>query len=131
MSTPGRRPRVRAAVPCVGGQVPDPRTAEARLHDALRRVPAGKVVTYGLLADLAGRPGRARWAARCLSLASDPELPWHRVIAAGGRIALPADSAAGILQRERLRAEGVPFRGERVDLPLALWRQSLADLLFG
>jgi methylated-DNA-protein-cysteine methyltransferase-like protein len=112
-------------------QAADPDTAETRLRDVLRRVPPGRVVTYGLLADLAGRPGRARWAARVLSRADDPELPWHRVIAAGGRIALPADSPSGITQRERLRAEGVVFRGERVDLSAALWRQSLADLLFG
>lgn len=105
--------------------------AEARLLAVLRRVPRGRVVTYGLLADLAGRPGRARWVARVLQQADDPELPWHRVIAAGGRIALPADRPEGAIQRERLREEGVPFRGERVDLSAALWRQSLADLLFG
>lgn len=104
---------------------------EARLLDVLRRVPCGRVVTYGLLADLAGHPGRARWVARVLQKADDSELPWHRVIAAGGRIALPANRPEGALQRERLRAEGVPFRGERVDLSTALWRPSLADLLFG
>ena len=65
--------------------------AEARLLAVLRRVPRGRVVTYGLLADLVGRPDRARWVARVLQQADDPELPWHRVIAAGGRIALPAE----------------------------------------
>lgn len=108
-----------------------PSDADARLLAVLRRVPHGRVVTYGLLADLAGRPGRARWVARVLQQADDPELPWHRVVAAGGRIALPLDRPEGAIQRERLRREGVPFRGERVDLAAALWRQSLADLLFG
>lgn len=133
MSSPGRT-RVRAGVAPAGVTASagaDPGSGEARLRAVLHRVPPGRVVTYGLLADLAGRPGRARWVARVLQQVDDAELPWHRVVAAGGRIALPADRPEGAIQRERLRSEGVPFRGERVDLSLALWRQSLADLLFG
>ncbi len=61
--------------------------AEVRLLAVLRRVPRGRVVTYGLLADLAGRPGRARWVARVLQRVDDPELPARA--SARGRRTLP------------------------------------------
>ncbi|HLH09033.1 MAG TPA: MGMT family protein [Terriglobales bacterium] len=77
---------------------------------AVREIPAGKVATYGSVARAAGYPGAARqvvWALRATS-----GLPWHRVVAAGGRIALPA--ASGMEQRMRLEFEGVRFSGTRV-----------------
>ncbi|MBU2886914.1 MGMT family protein [Gilvimarinus agarilyticus] len=78
-------------------------------------IPAGSVVTYGQLAHLAGRPGAARWAGAVLrTLPEHSSLPWHRVVAAGGRIALPNE--AGAEQRRRLEAEGVVFRGNKVSL---------------
>jgi methylated-DNA-protein-cysteine methyltransferase related protein len=69
-------------------------------------------MTYGEVAAAAGFPGAARmtvWALR-----SADGLPWHRVIAAGGRIALSGE--AGMDQRLRLEIEGVVFRGDRVRL---------------
>ncbi len=62
------------------------------------------------MARAAGFPGAARqvvWALR-----SSRGLPWHRVVAAGGRIALPGEH--GFEQRMRLEAEGVKFSGARV-----------------
>jgi len=82
----------------------------ARVHAVVRRIPRGRVMTYGDVAAAAGYPGAARqvvWAMR-----GGHGLPWHRVVAAGGRIALPGD--AGVEQRLRLAAEGVKFRGQRV-----------------
>jgi len=79
--------------------------------DTVRKIPKGRVATYGEVARAAGFPGRARqvvWALR----ASSPGLPWHRVVGAGGKILLPGEN--GLEQRFRLAAEGVAFRGNRV-----------------
>lgn len=68
--------------------------------------------TYGAIARAAGFPGGARQVARALHGADD--LPWHRVLGAGGEIKLKGDAA--FEQRFRLQAEGVVFRGRRVDM---------------
>jgi len=81
------------------------------IRDTVRKIPKGKVATYGDVAQAAGFPGRARqvvWALR----ASAPGLPWHRVVGMGGKIRLPGEH--GLEQRIRLEAEGVAFRGSRV-----------------
>lgn len=89
------------------------------LYTALAAIPTGRVVTYGQLAALAGRPGAARWAGAALrNLPPDTRLPWHRVIGAGGRIALPPASAGE--QRRRLAAEGIDSTG-RIDLARYGW----------
>lgn len=81
------------------------------LRRVIRKIPKGKVATYGEVARAAGFPGAARQAAWALR-GSDGKLPWHRVLAAGGRIAL--SGSAGLEQRVRLESEGVQFRGGRV-----------------
>ena len=80
------------------------------IQATIRKIPRGKVSSYGAVARAAGFPGAARqvvWALR-----QSHGLPWHRVVAAGGRIALPGE--AGMEQRFRLEAEGVKFSGRRV-----------------
>ncbi|CAD5107844.1 MGMT family protein [Zestomonas carbonaria] len=95
----------------------------AALYLTLQQVPAGKVVSYGELAALAGLGRAARWVGRTLSqLPNDTRLPWHRVIGAGGRLSLPAGSPSGAEQRARLRAEGVTIHNERVDMRRHGWR---------
>jgi len=79
---------------------------------AIKKIPRGKVSTYGAIARAAGYPGAARQVVR--TLRSSFGLPWHRVVGAGGRIKLRGDSA--IEQRLRLESEGVIFRGRRVDM---------------
>ena len=75
----------------------------------LSSVPEGRVVTYGSLAAAAGSPRGARQVVRILHTQSRHRgLPWHRVLAAGGRIALP-DTEGGDLQRQLLLSEGVEF----------------------
>jgi methylated-DNA-protein-cysteine methyltransferase related protein len=74
------------------------------------KVPRGKVSTYGAIARAAGYPGAARQVVWVLNHSQG--LPWHRIVAAGGRIALPGES--GMEQRFRLQAEGVLFSGARV-----------------
>ena len=93
------------------------------LYSTLIRVPAGYVVTYGQLAELAGLGRAARWVGRTLSqLPEGSRLPWHRVLAAGGRISLPAGSPSGDEQRARLRSEGLMIVNSRVDLQRHGWR---------
>jgi methylated-DNA-protein-cysteine methyltransferase-like protein len=90
----------------------------ARVYDAVRGIPRGRVATYGQIARLLGVARGARavgWALRALDEQRARRVPWHRVVGAGGRISLRA-GLGPLLQRRRLRAEGVRFRGERVDL---------------
>jgi len=89
----------------------------ARLRHVIASVPRGKVITYGQVASAGGFPGAARltvWA-----LHSGEGLPWHRVVGAGGRIALRGEE--GQEQRLRLKMEGVTFRGGRVRMELHNW----------
>ncbi|MFZ3205937.1 MAG: MGMT family protein [Pseudomonas sp.] len=93
------------------------------LYLTLAQVPAGKVVSYGQLAELAGLGRAARWVGRSLSqLPPGTTLPWHRVIAASGRLSLPAGSVSGAEQRARLRSEGVLVINDRVDIRRHGWR---------
>ena len=87
-------------------------TQHARILAAIRKIPRGKVSTYGAVARAAGYPGAARRVA--WTLHRSVGLPWHRVLGAGGEIKQRRDSA--IEQRLRLEAEGVVFRGRRVDM---------------
>src|SRR5690349_12571348 len=84
-----------------------------RMRDTVRKIPRGKVTTYGDVARAAGFPGAARQVAWALHNSSIG-IPWHRVLGAGGRILL--SGAAGFEQRMRLQSEGVQFRGERVPM---------------
>jgi methylated-DNA-protein-cysteine methyltransferase-like protein len=81
-----------------------------RIEAAIRRIPKGKVSTYGAVARAARLPGAARLVARVLHRGFG--LPWQRVLGAGGEIKLRGDLA--IEQRLRLEAEGVRFRGRKV-----------------
>jgi methylated-DNA-protein-cysteine methyltransferase-like protein len=89
-----------------------------RIEAAIRSLPQGKVSTYGAIARAAGFPGAARLVARVLNRGFG--LPWQRVLGAGGEIKLRGDSA--IEQRLRLEAEGVRFRGRRVDMKAHEWK---------
>jgi len=81
---------------------------------AIRKIPPGKVSTYGAVARAAGFPGAARQVVAALRSAVG--LPWQRVLGAGGAIKLRGDYA--FEQRFRLEAEGVTFRGRKVDMTL-------------
>jgi len=78
----------------------------------IRKIPRGKVSTYGAVAKAAGYPRCARRVAQVLQ--SVPDLPWQRVLGSGGRISLSGES--GLEQRFLLHSEGVKFRGKRVDM---------------
>lgn len=95
-----------------------------RVYAVVRKVPRGKVVTYGQVAALAGRPRAARAVGTALGALERPLLdvvPWHRVISASGR-ASHRDGFWGEIQRETLEAEGVQFDAQgRVDLKRIQW----------
>jgi methylated-DNA-protein-cysteine methyltransferase related protein len=81
---------------------------ERDVLERIRRIPEGHVTTYG---DLS--PGAPRFAGQVLSHCHDPTVPWQRVVRADGSL------AKGDEQRRLLEAEGVRFRGTRVDLDAA------------
>jgi methylated-DNA-protein-cysteine methyltransferase related protein len=89
-----------------------------RIEQAVRAIPRGKVSTYGGVARAAGFPRAARQVAAALRRGFG--LPWQRVLGAGGAIKLTGDSA--MEQRFRLEAEGVRFRGRRVDMKAHEWK---------
>lgn len=89
---------------------------------AVKRIPRGKVCTYGNVAEVAGLPRRARLVGTILrQTPASRGLPWYRVINAGGRISFPVGSDAYARQRQKLEAEGVVFVGGRVDLRRYGW----------
>ncbi len=100
---------------------------------AVKRIPRGKVATYGQIAALAGMPRHARQAGYALSaLPANKRIPWHRVINAQGRISLRLkhwDSATDELQRILLEDEGVVFDSTgRVDLKRFRWEPKAAPI---
>ncbi|MFI4889250.1 MAG: MGMT family protein [Steroidobacterales bacterium] len=98
-------PRPRRALPVNGNP------AIQAIWDAVCAIPRGQVSTYGAVARAAGLPGRARLTGFALRMAPDGvNLPWHRVVGAGGRIVFPKSSAQHREQAKRLRAEGIVVR---------------------
>jgi methylated-DNA-protein-cysteine methyltransferase-like protein len=96
---------------------------------AVASIPRGRVSTYGLVAERAGLPRRARLVGRVLAqLPTGSRVPWHRVVGAGGRIAFPAGSRAHREQRARLAREGVPTLRGRVDMDRNGWHGAAGDL---
>jgi methylated-DNA-protein-cysteine methyltransferase-like protein len=96
----------------------------ARVYALVRRIPRGRVATYGQIAALAGLGGHARQVGYALhALPSDSPAPWHRVINARGEVSLAPGTAGAALQRRLLEREKVRFdaRG-RVDLGRYRWK---------
>ena len=96
----------------------------ARIYAVVRRIPRGRVATYGQVAELAGLAGHARQVGYALhALPSATALPWHRVINASGGISPRSVPGAELTQRQLLEEEGVEFdlRG-RVRLTKARWK---------
>lgn len=85
----------------------DPLSAAERILAVIHAIPRGETVAYGVVAQRAGLPGRARLVARLLSQNEDPALPWHRVLRADGRSAFPPGTPHHDEQLKRLRREGV------------------------
>ncbi|HEY7648684.1 MAG TPA: MGMT family protein [Methylomirabilota bacterium] len=87
----------------------------------VKRIPRGRVVTYGQVAVVLGRPRGARAVGRAMR-ECPTSLPWHRVVNAQGGISPRARMSGMLTQRLRLEAEGIPFRRGRVRLSRYRWR---------
>jgi len=85
------------------------------IWNVVARIPRGQVSSYGQVARAAGLPGRARLAGKALRLVpEDMNLPWYRVMGAGGRIVFPKGSRHFREQAKLLRSEGVAVKDGRV-----------------
>ncbi len=89
---------------------PRKQTSYEVFYALIRRIPRGKVASYGQIAALAGLPGAARQVGYALhALPGDGNIPWHRVVNAAGRISLRTTSDHHHEQRVLLEKEGVVF----------------------
>jgi methylated-DNA-protein-cysteine methyltransferase-like protein len=95
-----------------------------RIYAVVRRVPRGRVATYGQVAAVAGLPRHARLVGYALNiLAPDSDVPWHRIVNAKGGISLRGDGLGHEeLQAQLLRREGVRLADGAVPLARYQWR---------
>jgi len=96
-----------------------------RIYAVIRRIPKGRVATYGQVAMLAGLPGQARMVGYALAaLPARSRMPWQRVVNAQGRVSPRAGgSGTEALQRAMLRREGVRFElSDAIPLEVFRWR---------
>ena len=95
-----------------------------RIYAVVRRIPRGRVATYGQVAELAGLGGHARQVGYALHRSPDErQLPWHRVVNAAGQVSRRREPGSDYLQRSLLEGEGLHFdERERVDLDRYRWR---------
>lgn len=96
------------------------------IYDVVRRIPPGRVATYGQVASLAGLPGHARQVGYALhALPENSAVPWHRVVNAKGGISARAVPGAELVQRNLLVHEGVRLNARgQVSLAQVRWTPS-------
>ena len=96
----------------------------ARIYRIVRRIPRGKVATYGQVARLAGLPGHARLVGYALHALEDQRVPWQRVINAKGEVSPRSFAGPEDVQRDLLEEEGVYFDlSGRVALERYRWKR--------
>lgn len=111
-------------------EIGEPKTTYDRIYAVVRRIPGGKIATYGDVAGLAGLRGQARLVGYALhALPPYSNVPWHRVINAKGEISTGyARMGAELEQRSRLEAEGIEFNARgRASLQQFRWRPQARD----
>src|SRR5476649_1285319 len=99
-------------------------TFREEVYQLIRKIPVGKVATYGQVAKLVGNPQAARAVGMCMKTNPDaPRTPCHRIVAADG--SLTGYSAGGGIstKKQMLLKEGVFFSGNKVDLAASLWQK--------
>ena len=104
-----------------------------RIWEQAALIPEGSVARYGQIARLAGLPRRAaRMVGRALGAApKELALPWHRIVNAQGRIAIPAGRRGYELQQQLLRDEGVDVEDGKLDMQRYRWDPTLDELVWG
>jgi len=96
-----------------------------QVYELVRRIPEGRVATYGQIAGLAGFPRHARQVGYALAglKGRESDVPWHRVVNAGGRISSRFEGGSEDIQRLLLEEEGVVFNDSgRIDLRCFRWQ---------
>ncbi len=94
-----------------------------RIYDVVRRIPRGRVATYGQVAELAGLGGHARQVGYALhGLPAGSRVPWQRVVNARGQVSPRTFPGPDRVQRAMLQSEGVDFGDDgRIDLARYRW----------
>jgi methylated-DNA-protein-cysteine methyltransferase related protein len=105
--------------------------AAQRILATVRRVPRGRVASYGQIAAEAGLKGRARLVGWTLRHDPAGDSPWWRILRADGSLAFPRGSAPFAEQARRLAREGVALVSGKVDLGRFGWKRSLDEQLWG
>lgn len=110
----------------------DFKTWALNVCQVIQGIPRGHVLTYGEVARLAGPGGSARRVSMAMGYAPEGvKLPWHRVINSQGKISFPVGSPYYAEQRNKLKKEGVKFKGEVIDLKCFGYQGALDALLWG
>ncbi len=101
-----------------------------KIYDVVRRIPPGKVATYGQIAALAGNRRWSRVVGFALHVNPDPDnIPCFRVVNRFGEVSRAFAFGGGNRQIELLEAEGIPCSGGRVDLKKYQWEMVTTDYL--
>ncbi len=105
---------------------PKPSNTYGKIWSTVRKIPRGKVATYGQIARLSKLPRQARLVGYALhSLPYGIEIPWQRVVNAQGRISFPEQSQTYKKQKELLTKEGILFNKGRIDLKRFGWSKQI------
>lgn len=98
------------------------RDSYLRIWEAVRRIPRGRVSTYGTIARKAGLAGQARLVGYALhNLPEGADVPWHRVVNARGEVSLRAAGGGDNRQRRAISAEGIRITNGKIDLVTFGW----------
>lgn len=97
---------------------------KGKVYALTKKIPRGKVVTYGQLAKLVGSPRAARAVGKCMKINPNaPHTPCHRVVAADGSLTGYSAGGDGITTKKAmLLGEGVTFKEDKVDLSISQWK---------
>ena len=106
-----------------------PGSFAGQVYRLVRRVPPGRVVSYGAVAAMLGAPRAARGVGRALgSLSDGTSVPWWRVVNRNGEISIKGAHPSAMLQRMLLEAEGIRFdRNGRIDWKRWGWNPDARD----
>ncbi len=95
---------------------------QQKIWQVVSQIPAGKVASYGQVAEQAGIPRGARLVGRVLkTLPEETRLPWHRVVNSQGKLSLPEGEPAFYEQKRRLLLEGIDFDNNRIPRRHFFW----------
>ena len=101
-----------------------PGEVQQAILQTIASIPKGRVCSYGLIAKLAGVPGKARYVGHLLkNLPDTSTIPWHRIVNSRGRSSFPVDSTQFALQISLLKSEDINFTdAHAINLKKYLWR---------